>query len=142
MYGCTVRKIAPRSTARSLQVLFPKSVGARIVLAELLYQSDKIVEASRTYEKALRASNNRDIALRAYRIRSQASERGPESLLLGYLDRVPNDYRVRLILAQDYQRRGDVRNQLDGQRSPRDRPILPGPPAEISCPAVQTRDVA
>ena len=94
-------------TARTLLQRSPDAVGPKVLLAELLYSNKEPDEASRLYDEALGISNNRDLAIRAYRLRVNAGLANPAAPLLNYLSEKPADSDVRMVLAQDYQGRGN-----------------------------------
>ena len=94
-------------TARTLLQHSPDTIGPKVLLAELLYSNKEYDEASGLYDEALELSDNRDLAVRAYRLRADSGLATPEAPLLSYLSARPADSDVRMILAQDYQARGN-----------------------------------
>lgn len=81
----------------------PGNAESYVLFADMLAQDDKLTEASAAYDDALRLDNNRDIAMRAFRLRVRSGLPDRRRPLRSHLDTNPEADDVRMVLAQDYQ---------------------------------------
>jgi len=93
--------------ARDLQQNNPGSVGPKVLLAELYYGDEQFGRGADLYDEALELSGEKGIAIRAHRLRAIAGQATPVAPLLKYLASRPEDTLVRMLLAQEYQSKGD-----------------------------------
>lgn len=76
--------------------------------AELLAAQEQFERAAQAYGKALSlAGDERQLVLRAYRVRNLGGLDAAEKPLLEYLDRNPQDAGLRVVMAQHYQTQGN-----------------------------------
>jgi putative PEP-CTERM system TPR-repeat lipoprotein len=75
---------------------------------DLQMMQRKYADAVRAYENAGKGANNSMLALKSYQARSGARMADAAKPLQQWLDKYPNDVRIRLVLGQDYQARGQL----------------------------------
>lgn len=76
--------------------------------AELLATAEQYNEAARVYDKALSLRpDDRQLAIRAFQVRSSGGLEKPEAPLVNYLLARPLDAELRLVVAQSHQARGE-----------------------------------
>lgn len=85
----------------------PDSAAAKALLAEVYFRAGRADSADAVMDEALAIENTRALAVRAYQLRDGAGVADSERSLLDYLQEKPGDNGVRLLLAQEYQARGD-----------------------------------
>ncbi len=94
--------------ARELQGRYPGQPVPFALEAELLAKAGRFAEGAAAYDKALSLrGNDRRLVVRAYRLRVAGGLPSPEQPLLAFLEKAPDDADVRVVLAQEYQRRGE-----------------------------------
>ena len=84
------------------------AIGPRVLLAELYFGNRQFERSLELYDDILASTLVRDIAVRAYQLRSATGEDPQEKPLLDYLAARPEDAEVRLALALEYQAHGAV----------------------------------
>jgi len=96
-----------RKIAKDLQARFPDNVIPVALEAELLVTAGQFGQAAAVYDKALSLrSGDRQLAIRAFQVRSSAGLEDPEAPLVSYLVRQPEDIELRLAVAQSHHVQG------------------------------------
>ncbi|MDH3275402.1 MAG: PEP-CTERM system TPR-repeat protein PrsT [Gammaproteobacteria bacterium] len=99
--------------AKALQERNPESGVPFVLEGELLAGRKLNQQAADAYDAALERSNDRETAVRAFRLRVMAASSDPYAPLLNYLAIRPADSEVRLILAQGYELAGRANKAVE-----------------------------
>lgn len=106
---------AAMNIARQLQSRHPDNGIPFALEAELLAAAGKFDQAAAVYDKALSLRpDDRQLALRAFQVRSSGGLSDPEAPLYAYMAARPLDNELRLVAAQSHQARGEGTRAIDG----------------------------
>jgi putative PEP-CTERM system TPR-repeat lipoprotein len=98
--------------ARNLQKDEKTRAAGYVLEGDLHMMQRRFDNALIAYETAAGQENSAMIAIKSYQARRQAKMRDPVKPLIQWLNERPSDVRVRLVLAQDYQQHGLIKEAI------------------------------